>query len=183
MPGRGTPGLIADLNRKPPSSFRTELLGNARAGLYHDYESPLPAPKLRLITDLERYGFKDLARNARRGEYGGDEPPVGESLDKLAEEAGLGDIHRRLEAGEITYEQAVMESMSKANLTPEERAVMAAELDNMPEGVDIARDAQAGRIDYATAIRRVAANAPMTPAEREEMEKRTGVPLPGGKMS
>ena len=79
---RGTAALLADLQRKPRDSLRDQLIANATANLYHDYKSPLETPKIRLINDLTKYGYRDLARKAKAGVYS--DPP-----DAVAHEAEL----------------------------------------------------------------------------------------------
>lgn len=65
--------LVEDLLRKPRDSFREELVKKAMAGHYNDWKSDETTPKVVLIADLTRYGYRDLARKAMRGEYD-DEP-------------------------------------------------------------------------------------------------------------
>lgn len=61
--------LIEHLMRKPRDGLRDQLVANASAGLYHDFKSPHPTPKMLLVADLRKYGYRDLARRAERGEY------------------------------------------------------------------------------------------------------------------
>lgn len=179
--GRGTmTGLVEDLLRKHKDPLREELLTNARRGLYHDFKSPLPTPKIRLVTDLERYGYRDLARNARRNEYA-DEPDAAEQAEVdafAASDPRLGEIHRKVMAGEFTPEEGFAAVASALNLSPEDQALMAAEIENMPEAPAILARARAGGATYETTIRTIADKTPMTDVERRAMEKRTGVRLP-----
>lgn len=92
--------LVEDLLHKPPSSLRTELVTNALSGRYHDYRSTLAFPKVQLVLELERYGFRDLARRAKRGDYD-DEPDADDhaSMGKLlAENPELADLWERMKA-------------------------------------------------------------------------------------
>lgn len=45
------------------------LLANARNGIYHDFNSPLPCGITQLVADLDAAGLTALARRARDGEY------------------------------------------------------------------------------------------------------------------
>ncbi len=51
----------------------TAILDKAREGYYHDYKSPLAAPKVALLLDLEAAGLHELATRVRAGEF--DEGP------------------------------------------------------------------------------------------------------------
>jgi hypothetical protein len=72
--------LIADLMKKPRDAFRDQLIANAHAGLYHDFKTTLATPKVQLVSDLTRYGYRDLARKTIRGEYD-DNPDAGDSAE------------------------------------------------------------------------------------------------------
>lgn len=67
---------------KPPAAERlTKALKDAKApdwmieqaqkGFYGDFTSPLAMPIHRLVSDLTRLGFHDLAKRARAGEFDG----------------------------------------------------------------------------------------------------------------
>lgn len=70
---QATQRLIDDLERKPASFFRDELLRAARRLRFHDYESTFAAPKIELIRRLSGARFDDLANKARNGDYDQDE--------------------------------------------------------------------------------------------------------------
>ena len=61
--------LVEDLQKKPASPHRDGLIRKAKSGHYHDFESPLSAPKMQLIHDLEKVRFKDIAAQVRAGDY------------------------------------------------------------------------------------------------------------------
>jgi hypothetical protein len=119
--------LVADLLRKPMDSFREELLANARAGLYHDFKSTHLTPKLLLIGDLERYGYRDLARRAMRGAYA-DKPDAADDADmeaSLRADPRLAKIWGRLQATRSPAEVIrIMEEEMAGELTPEQRATV-----------------------------------------------------------
>ena len=85
---KGTDKLIYDLGRKPPNALRDELLRWAREGRYHDFKSSIPFPKIELVQDLTQYGYDDLARKAKRGEYD-DEPGDWQPPDEVKRELGI----------------------------------------------------------------------------------------------
>lgn len=119
--------LVADLLRKPPDALRDKLIANAMAGLYHDYKSTEPVPKLLLISDLERYGYRDLARRAKRGAYD-DRPDAEDSADMddwLAKNPKMAAVW---EAMAKTHDPEEAFSLVAELLTPEEREAMRAEL-------------------------------------------------------
>lgn len=117
--------LIADLLRKPACSFREELLAKARSGFYHDYKSPEPTPKILLVTDLARYGYRDLARKAARGEYN-DEP---DAEDNAEHEQDLKEPWLKELWSELQKCMSPEEAMAVASkyLTPEEARLAAIE--------------------------------------------------------
>lgn len=121
--------LVDDLLRKPQDSFRDELVRRALAGAYHDFKSEHPTPKVALIGDLVHYGYRDLARKARSGAY--DDAADGDDEARMqgfiAQHPELGDLDRRLRAGELTYEQAALEAMK--TLSPADQIRAAVELD------------------------------------------------------
>lgn len=79
--------LVRDLERKPQNALRDELLSKARAGYYHDFKAEfLVTPKVTLDADLRRFGYEDLARKCRHGEY--DETPSDEDIERLIAEVG-----------------------------------------------------------------------------------------------
>lgn len=47
----------------------TKMIERARAGYYHDFESPLATPIMELVKDLRRAGRHDLAKRAAEGEF------------------------------------------------------------------------------------------------------------------
>lgn len=83
MPPGTLTRLVRDLERKPPNALRDDILERARRAYYHDFLTDLPLPKVQLVADLERYGFRDLARKARRGEYDDEIPPGWDPIVEL----------------------------------------------------------------------------------------------------
>jgi hypothetical protein len=68
--------LVRDLEAKGPSRLRDALIEKARSGHYHDFDSPLPAPKIQLVTELTEAGFMDLASKVMAGDYDNESPSV-----------------------------------------------------------------------------------------------------------
>ena len=81
--------LVEDLTRKPPSATQVALLKRAAAGHYHDFDTPLAAPKMQLVEDLRAAGFSDLADKTINGDYD-DESPTIEQAEELRREVGAG---------------------------------------------------------------------------------------------
>lgn len=79
--------LIEDLWRKPHSLVRSAILRQAERGQYHDFESPLMAPKVQLVCDLNAAGFGDLAQKVIDGAYDDERPNV-EQREELRKEVG-----------------------------------------------------------------------------------------------
>jgi hypothetical protein len=88
--------LSADLDRFP-KRYREcveRVIERAKQGVYHDFESHLPMPKVMLDADLRLLGFDLLAEQVRDGEY--DEPATEEQakeamqplLDELTKKKG-----------------------------------------------------------------------------------------------
>lgn len=75
--------LVEDLLRKPRDPFRDELVKRALAGTYHDFKSESPFPKVQLVLELERYGYRDIARKAKAGDY--DDSPDGDDSKAFGE--------------------------------------------------------------------------------------------------
>jgi hypothetical protein len=100
--------LVEDLARKPPDSLRDELIRNALLGRYHDFKSTLDMPKVALVSDLERFGYRDLARKAIRGDY--DDRPDAEDTaafgNMLAADPALAQLWEQLQK-ETTLEGAM----------------------------------------------------------------------------
>jgi len=46
-----------------------ELISRVGAGIYHDYVSPHPMPKHKLVADAEAHGLREIAQRAKRGDY------------------------------------------------------------------------------------------------------------------
>lgn len=83
--------LVEDLWKKPYSLKRKYIEDRAKAGVYHDYETDLAAPKMTLAQDLTAAGFSDLAEKVRDGAYD-DESPSVEQEEALRAEVG-GDFY------------------------------------------------------------------------------------------
>jgi len=77
--------LVADLEQKPQSVLRDRLIAQARAGRYHDYETPLGTPKITLYKELANLGYDDLAQKVRDGGYD-HEPPTFDQTRELREQ-------------------------------------------------------------------------------------------------
>lgn len=79
--------LVRDLEAKPDSPLRGELIVRARTGYYHDFESKVPAPKVQLAIDLQSAGFEDLVEKVVTGGYD-DEAPSTEQVEQMREDLG-----------------------------------------------------------------------------------------------
>ncbi len=130
--------LVSDLMRKPRDAFRDQLVANATAGMYHDYKSEHATPKLLLFHDLTRYGYRDLARRAKRGDYD-DEPDASEAAEIDAMIAANPALASAWEEAKKTRDpQKAMELFAQAvmsdgpPLTDEQKVLAMAEV--FPEG-------------------------------------------------
>jgi hypothetical protein len=65
--------LLHDLNNKPPTDERNQMIKLAKRGVYSDFASPLTFPVLALIEHLGKLGYQDLAKKATDGKYDHDE--------------------------------------------------------------------------------------------------------------
>ncbi len=81
-PGDTKTTLVADLEQKPVSVLRDRLILRAKAGRYHDFETPLATPKIALYRELLDLGYADLAQKVRDGGYD-HEPPTDEDKADL----------------------------------------------------------------------------------------------------
>jgi hypothetical protein len=79
--------LVEDLWQKPYSLKRKYIEDRAKAGVYHDFDTELPAPKIQLVTDLRAAGFYDLAEKVVDGAYD-DERPTTEQLEEMRQDLG-----------------------------------------------------------------------------------------------
>jgi hypothetical protein len=70
---KGTPLLVAELEKLPQSPRIARLVANARGGLYHDFRTPLATPKMQLRADLLACGLGALAARVVDGDF--DDPP------------------------------------------------------------------------------------------------------------
>lgn len=66
--------LVADLERKPQSKARDEMIGRAKAFGYDDFKFTMMypdcvCPKIKLDEDATKAGFHDIAYNNRQGKY------------------------------------------------------------------------------------------------------------------
>jgi len=59
-----------------------QLISNAEAGHYHDFESPIEAPKMQLHLDLTMAGLLDIDKKMHQGAYD-DESPSPEEARRL----------------------------------------------------------------------------------------------------
>lgn len=46
-----------------------EMIEKAKAGFYHDFESPIATPIVRLVIDARVAGLENIAQRAREGEF------------------------------------------------------------------------------------------------------------------
>jgi len=46
-----------------------EMVTRVGAGIYHDYVSPLPMPKHRLVADCQKWDLPEVAKKAKQGYY------------------------------------------------------------------------------------------------------------------
>lgn len=83
-PGDTKTTLVADLEQKPQSVLRDRLIGRAKAGHYHDFETPLAMPKVTLYKELSNLAYTDLAQKVRDGGYD-HEPPTEAQKEELVE--------------------------------------------------------------------------------------------------
>lgn len=65
--------LVEELRKGGQTAMRDQIIVRALQGYYHDFETPIAAPKTQLVEDLRAAGRDDLARWARSGYF--DEPP------------------------------------------------------------------------------------------------------------
>lgn len=66
--------LVTDLERKPPSKERDDMIARAKAFGYDDFKFTMlyddcVCPKMKLDYDATRAGFHDIAFNNRQGKY------------------------------------------------------------------------------------------------------------------
>ena len=61
--------LVELLEQKPQDEWRDEIIRKAKEGIYHDYRSPLAAPKIELVSDLERAQYYDLSTQVKLGKF------------------------------------------------------------------------------------------------------------------
>jgi hypothetical protein len=61
--------LIRDIEAKPDSELKTEMLKHVRAFEYHKFKSNRPWPVMQLFVDLGLLGWEDLQDKAGKGEY------------------------------------------------------------------------------------------------------------------
>jgi len=57
---RGNTSITSDL---------LQIIAKAKAGYYHDFESPVATPKMELVKDLRDVGFTDIASRVINGDY------------------------------------------------------------------------------------------------------------------
>lgn len=81
-PGDTKTTLVADLEQKPEGVLRDRLILRAKAGRYHDFETPLATPKIALYRELLDLGYDDLAQKVRDGGYD-QESPTEEQKDEM----------------------------------------------------------------------------------------------------
>lgn len=61
--------LVTDLEQKPRSFDRDELIRAAKRNRFHDFLSQSATPIYDLVGRLQRLGYDDLAQKAMNGEY------------------------------------------------------------------------------------------------------------------
>jgi len=66
--------LIEDLEKKPQSALRDEMIARARSFGYDDFKFTMlyddcVCPKMKLDEDAQKAGFHDIAFNNRQGKY------------------------------------------------------------------------------------------------------------------
>jgi len=61
--------LVNDLETKEQNDKRDKLIKNAKSHMYCDFSSHLAFPKIKLIEDLQRAGYHDIADKAINGDY------------------------------------------------------------------------------------------------------------------
>lgn len=66
---KSTAVLVADLETKPKTFDRDEMIRRARRNKYHDFLSDNALNSIALVQHLDRLGYKDLAENAKQGKY------------------------------------------------------------------------------------------------------------------
>ncbi len=119
--------LITDLMKKPKNALRDQIISDAAQGAFHDFKSDHPTPKVALVGYLEKYGYRDLARKAKRGDY--DERPDEEDnamMDAmLAKDPRLAAIWEKMS---LTKDPEEAFKIISEHLTPEERAAAAEEM-------------------------------------------------------
>lgn len=65
--------LVDELEKLPVSKMRDRIIQRAKHDIYHCFRSPLVAPKMTLVNDLNDADLKDLAKRVMDGEF--DERP------------------------------------------------------------------------------------------------------------
>lgn len=73
--------LVAELRKLPRTIWRDVVIRRAERGSYHDFDSHLALPKVELVRDLDRAGFRGLAERARAGEF--DERPSAGDVEQF----------------------------------------------------------------------------------------------------
>ncbi len=61
--------LVRLLLQKPVSHERDRIITYASQGMYHDFRSQLPCPKMTLVEHLREAGFEDLALDTMSGKF------------------------------------------------------------------------------------------------------------------
>ncbi len=76
--------LVADLEQKPEGPLRNRLIARAKAGHYHDFDTPLAMPKVTLYKELLGLGYDDLAQKVRDGGYDNERPTEAQTAELAA---------------------------------------------------------------------------------------------------
>jgi hypothetical protein len=126
----GTQRLLDDLNAKPPSFDRDEIIRRAKKLRYHSFKSEDATPTVTLIKHLAAAGFKDLAKLAGEDRYEqgpaesrrwAESPEGREALSQLQSDPALrqkmaGVIERLDEAGKSLDVEAVLAELIRQGI-------------------------------------------------------------------
>lgn len=122
-----TDTLVEALLRKPRSKLRDQLVQRALAGTYHDWKSTHAVPKLLLLADLERCGYRDLALRTRMGDFEdkADEADNAQFAKELADDPEWAALWEKMQACKTLDEVIALVS---TRLTPGDLELALAEL-------------------------------------------------------
>lgn len=89
-PGDTKTTLVRDLEGKPESVLRDRLIARAKAGYFHDFETPLATPKVTLVKELTNLGYDDLAQKVKDGAYDHEPPTEAQKAELVGMLVGKG---------------------------------------------------------------------------------------------